>query len=1091
MKKIFQVLLFLTPLSIWAQKPVLTVQNGHQSVIANAAMSVDNAYIISVDFSGTAILWDVVKSKQIRSFQNVLAAEFAADSRSIYLALKKGKFQQIDLNGKKLNNWVLDKSDIGIATESQYTFLPESGIFLSREELQNFKTGKIQYINDSNSSSFSRIKNWICTGTDNTVSILDANDGHSIKKIAVPIDADGYYNLYVTFSKDGNLLLARRASVYRIIDANTGKILQTLKHDDESIMCATFSADGKKAIIGGVNNFYIWNVQTGALIKKVAHEDWSKNYKIEQSNFDEIFKLSADGQKILHAGGGESAMKIDIFNAETLAFEKKFDNIFNGAVETMFLSDDSKTLSVKKDSTLLVHWDLTTGKSEKPVKVPNVPLLSSIDINQKSAVSPDAKTYLTSNYITHTIDMTDAFTGKTLNHFSLDNADFEGGFFPIVISADQKYVMAIPDHSDLCVWEYQSRKLILKLDQRKNTLVMGNKSNIAAIAAVTDNKPMVQIVEVPSGKLLAEFESKSTDYTGEKLAFSNNDKIIAIPVENKSKAPETIQLFDYNTKKIQAICTIPSGYIGKFTFSPDDKHFLVGTSEGTIYTFNAANGQLESTINAHAENVRAIKFLKNGKFFFTDGDDNLIKVWSFKTKELVATLYNLNDAGDWAVTCPDGRFDATNDAMKSMCFVSDLAVTPLESLYEKFYTPNLLPRILNDEKFDPVPVDINTLKAAPTVKILLENQQRNLVVDDDVPTYSLDREQVTLKIQADCPSDVVTEIRLFQNGKLVQSTRNLVVEDENTEGVKSMTKTFTVALSDGENRFKTIAFNSERTESPADEIIVNYKPQKSSNTEGGVSTVNLYLVVIGINKYKNPRHNLNYATADATSFKEAIEKGGSSIFSNTNVVFLGDAQATKEGITTELNKIKATATAKDVFIFYYAGHGVMNEKKAFYLVPHDVIQMYGQDDALAQKGLSSNELQQFSKEIKAQKQLFILDACQSAGALETLVAIRGAAEEKAIAQLARATGTHWLTASGSEQNAAEFPQLGHGTFTYVLLEALSGKADKGGDKKVTVKELDAYLQERVPEVTTKYRGAPQYPSSYGYGNDFPIGVVKN
>ncbi len=105
--------------------------------------------------------------------------------------------------------------------------------------------------------------------------------------------------------------------------------------------------------------------------------------------------------------------------------------------------------------------------------------------------------------------------------------------------------------------------------------------------------------------------------------------------------------------------------------------------------------------------------------------------------------------------------------------------------------------------------------------------------------------------------------------------------------------------------------------------------------------------------------------------------------------------------------------------------------------------------------------------------------------------MRGAAEEKAIAQLARATVTHWLTASGSEQFASEFTQLGHGTFTYVLLEALTGKADKGGDKKITVKELDAYLQEQVPEVTAKYKGTPQYPASYGFGNDFPIGVVKN
>lgn len=50
--------------------------------------------------------------------------------------------------------------------------------------------------------------------------------------------------------------------------------------------------------------------------------------------------------------------------------------------------------------------------------------------------------------------------------------------------------------------------------------------------------------------------------------------------------------------------------------------------------------------------------------------------------------------------------------------------------------------------------------------------------------------------------------------------------------------------------------------------------------------------------------------------------------------------------------------------------------------------------------------------------------------------------------------------------------------------------DLGGDKKVTVKELDAYLQEQVPEITAKYKGTPQFPASYGFGNDFPIGVVK-
>jgi Caspase domain len=523
----------------------------------------------------------------------------------------------------------------------------------------------------------------------------------------------------------------------------------------------------------------------------------------------------------------------------------------------------------------------------------------------------------------------------------------------------------------------------------------------------------------------------------------------------------------------------------------------VGIANNQITVFDLINKTANPIIAQLPKGISSACFIHKDKFITVTSGDNTIHVLDIEKKRDVAQIYVFGNSNEWVVTTPEGRFDASQGAQEFMYYIKNDQVIPLSSLFEKFYTPKLLNRILEGETFDPVPVDVNTLKTPPTVKISVDNTSRNLVVEDDVASVTVQKEQINVRVQADCPSDAVTEIRLFQNGKLVQTTRNLVVEDENA-GEKTMTKVFAVNLEEGENHFKALAFNTQRTESSPAELIVKYKapktsnapspnkPQNAQNTEG----VNLHLIVIGINKYKNPKHNLNYAIADATSFKEAIEKGGSTIFSKTNVVFINDENATKANISTELDKVKANASPKDVFIFYYAGHGVMNDKKEFYLVPHDVTQLYGADAALAQKGLSANQLQQFSKDIKAQKQLFILDACQSAGALETLAAARGAAEEKAIAQLARATGTHWLTASGSEQFASEFTQLGHGTFTYVLLEALSGKADTG-DKKITVKEIDGYLQERVPEMTAKYKGTPQYPASYGYGNDFPIGVVKN
>jgi hypothetical protein len=528
----------------------------------------------------------------------------------------------------------------------------------------------------------------------------------------------------------------------------------------------------------------------------------------------------------------------------------------------------------------------------------------------------------------------------------------------------------------------------------------------------------------------------------------------------------------------------PSGkYLSNFT-ALDDRIF--GTTQINIVEIATLKSKftLKQTENAYTNSL----FFDKDRYLLTYDED--LKIWDVATGNLLARVILIENGVDWIITAPDGRFDGSKGGLEKMYYVKGKEIIPLEQLSEGFYTPGLLAQIMSGTKSD-VKRDIKTIQSPPSVKLTYEPSKtyKELLLEGMVMEVPVEKAQVQVTAEASCTDGSIAEIRLYHNGKLVgNTTRNLVVEDEKNKTEK---KVFDLELSEGENRIKVVAINNQRTESKPDEIIFKYKPKTPSPSTANANTITLHMIVIGINKYKNQKYNLNYATADATSFKEMVEKNGTGLFSKTNIVYIGDEKATKEGIVAELEKIKLLASPKDVFIFYYAGHGVVNQNKDFFLVPNDVTQLYGADDALAQKGLSANQLQQFSKEIKAQKQLFILDACQSAGALDQVMASRGAAEEKAIAQLARATGTHWLTASGSEQFASEFTQLGHGTFTYVLLEALSGKADKGGDKKITVKELDAYLQEQVPEVTAKYKGTPQYPASYGFGNDFPIGVVKN
>ena len=590
--------------------------------------------------------------------------------------------------------------------------------------------------------------------------------------------------------------------------------------------------------------------------------------------------------------------------------------------------------------------------------------------------------------------------------------------------------------------------------------------------------------DVASGAKLWEKEMGKFDYCSQ-FTFINNDRTI---VFLQRKTGHFFYL-DAATGNEESKLVGSKGNNTKThsgTISADGTKGVLAVGN-EVYVYDLRAKTLISNLSLYYFHPKNICFLKNSNFLAGLYEDNSIHIFNIQQRKEVARIISFQNGNDWVVTNSSGLFDATQGALESMYYVKNGEKVPLNALFEKFYSPKLLSRLLEEDNVQPSPVDINTLKAAPIVKIAVDIQQRNLTVENDIPNHKADKEQVTIKIQADCPDDAVTEIRLYQNNKLVQTTRNLVVEDDNA-GVKSLTKSFTIVLSPGENHFRALAFNTQRTESSPAELIVTYKAAlaPANNTENGSQ---LYVLVIGINKYKNAKYNLNYATADATGFKDAIEKGSTGIFSKINMSFIADENATKEGIMSALDKIKASATAKDVFIFYYAGHGVMNDKKEFYLVPTDVTQLYGADGALAQKGLSGNQLQQYSKDIKAQKQLFVLDACQSAAALEQIVAARGAAEEKAIAQLARSTGTHWLTASGSSQFASEFSQLGHGAFTYCLLQALQGRADNG-DKKISIKELDTYLQLNVPEITEKYKGTAQYPASYGYGNDFPIIIIR-
>ncbi|MFC1679542.1 caspase domain-containing protein, partial [Elusimicrobiota bacterium] len=266
----------------------------------------------------------------------------------------------------------------------------------------------------------------------------------------------------------------------------------------------------------------------------------------------------------------------------------------------------------------------------------------------------------------------------------------------------------------------------------------------------------------------------------------------------------------------------------------------------------------------------------------------------------------------------------------------------------------------------------------------------------------------------------------------------------------------------------------DRIESSPAEIIVNFSGEKKRST--------LHVLAVGIDKYRNPALNLNYARKDAESVAKFFSSAPRGLFKDVAVSELSDAGATRASILGHLKDLQNTPQ-QDVVVIYLAGHGD-SLPDSWYFIPHEVAYPERQEE-LRKKAISSAEIQQAVRNIGAQKIVLLMDACKSGSAL-TAFATRGFEERKALAQLARATGVHVVAASTKDQLAAEVKELGHGVFTYTVLKGLGGKADGSRDGTVTVRELLSFVEGALPDLSQKYKSEAQFPVVDSRGMDFPL-----
>jgi uncharacterized caspase-like protein len=252
---------------------------------------------------------------------------------------------------------------------------------------------------------------------------------------------------------------------------------------------------------------------------------------------------------------------------------------------------------------------------------------------------------------------------------------------------------------------------------------------------------------------------------------------------------------------------------------------------------------------------------------------------------------------------------------------------------------------------------------------------------------------------------------------------------------------------------------------------------------------NQWAVVIGIGRYESaaiPR--LRYTVADAEAiYRTLIGPAG---FRKDNVLLLTDRterKPTLRNVKWALGTFLGRSARKDdTVLIFFAGHGapevdtrgLERDGLAKYLIPTDA-----DPDDLFSTALPMDDLQTIFGRIEAERVVAFLDACYSGAAggrtFSSKKTRAGAAvDDLFLERLTRSKGRAIVTASRPAEVSIELPELGHGIFSYYLVNGLKGAGDLNRDGIVSLQELYEYVEQQV---TAKSRavGGNQHPVMKG------------
>jgi Caspase domain len=229
-----------------------------------------------------------------------------------------------------------------------------------------------------------------------------------------------------------------------------------------------------------------------------------------------------------------------------------------------------------------------------------------------------------------------------------------------------------------------------------------------------------------------------------------------------------------------------------------------------------------------------------------------------------------------------------------------------------------------------------------------------------------------------------------------------------------------------------------------------------------------HVLAIGVADYQDPDLKLSkpLTVADAKGVADALKDPGVAAYPPGQVQLIpeGGTRAIRAEVIRAFEQFAGRVGPNDTALVFYCGHGVLGEDGEYYLTTEDTV--LTADCRVKQgTGLAKTKLMELLRAVKAQKVLFIINACFS-GHFGGTLALRGdvlgvpPSSTMSVELLGTGKGRALITASRPTEYSYFTSQDSNTFFGNALIDGLRGKA-VGHGGYVGLYELYQYIYETV------------------------------